>query len=626
MKNFIITLLFIISIATIPSCSSDISEDNKYGSIDGSVSDATTGEPVPTVRVKLTPGGNSTVTGTDGSFSFLNLEPGEYALDISKEDYKANNAKVNVRAGNSTLAHLLIERIPSIVTADRETLDFGANPSLNTLSFNIVNSSYEDLEWEIEERCDWITEIKPKSGILKYGKTEGIVVVIDRENLSQGKNKAVIVIRSSNGSSQMNVIADGTELPSLNILDATDVTMSSATLNGIITSKGIPSYTERGFVYSQESMPTLENTIKKLSCALTDQNEFSYNLTELEVDKTYYARAYAINSAGTSYSSNEIMFKTEKSLPSLKISDVTNITPSSATLNGEILSAGSPKYKEIGFVYSKDAQPTLEKTIEKLQCQVNNNKLFSYNITDLTYDQTYYIRAYAINDIGTAYSSNELSFKTIIITPQVNTLDLENIDVSGCTATFRGSILNVGEPAYTERGFVYGTMPEPTINDSKVIAEGSGEIGNFSKYVTNLPKTNYYVRAYATTPAGTTYGEEKIVSTEWIEIPSLGIAVQAKDLGKGDWDTANALCKNSKLGGYTDWRLPTKEELIVICSNKDNIGGFENGSTYWSSTQGDIQSSHYGVFFSMSEDRNGDCHSLTDTYPYNVRAVRTIAK
>ena len=388
MKQLTIIFMFLLGIYAASSCSSDISEENKYGSIAGSVSDATTGEPVPTVRVKLTPGGNSTVTGTDGSFNFLNLEPAEYTLDISKEGYKANSAKVNVRIGAPTSAHLLIERIPSIVKADRETLDFGDNQSLNTLSFNIVNSGYEKLDWNIEEHCEWITEINPSSGELDYGKTAGIVVVIDRELLNAGENKAVIVIKSSDGSSQMNVVAIKMEekLPSINTLAATNIKSTSATLQGEIVDKGVPEYTERGFVYSLEQMPTVESTIKKLSCPVNEKNEYSYDISGLECDRTYYVRAYAINSKGISYSSNEVMVNTVRTLPSLKVSEITNITPSSATLNAEIINEGSPSYKERGFVYSQNIEPTLETTIAKVKCPLNEEQIFSHHIYGLTYN------------------------------------------------------------------------------------------------------------------------------------------------------------------------------------------------------------------------------------------------
>ncbi len=527
MKKFLYLLSVIACMVAVTSCASDLNDTPDHGSIDGSVSDRTTGEPVGTVNVIIQPVGAATVTGSDGSFRFEYLEEGSYTIEINKEGYKSSSSKVYVKNGDPTKAHLLIERIPAIVTADRETLDFGDNQTLNTLSFNIVNSSYENLEWEIEERCDWITEIKPDKGTLAYGKTQGIMVVIDRDELNAGENKSVIVIRSSQGTSQMNVTAVGAErsLPTLNTLPVADVTSSTAVFNGEILDGGTPAYTERGFVYSLTANPTIDNTIAKLTCTVTSDKQFSFKAAELKHSTTYYVRAYAINAAGV------------------------------------------------------------------------------------------------------AYSTNEVKFTTNMPVPEVTTLDVSNADLEGGTATFRGEVTFVGDPAYIERGFVYGTLPEPTVNDNVIVANGSGEKGVYSKYVTGLPKTTYYVRAYAKTTTVTVYGEDKMVSSEWMEIPSAGIAVQRQDLGTGLWATADAMCENSTLGGYTDWRLPTKDELMVLYNNREKIGGFKtNGNTlsevsYWSSTFYGGSHYYYVNFY------NGNLSTAQhNVYNFNVRAVRTLSK
>lgn len=129
------------------SCSENVEELLK-GSINGSVSDGTTGEPVPVVNVSLSPGGKSTVTGSDGSFSFENLDTGEYSITLQKEGYESAREDITVKLGDPTMAHLLIERIPAALTADKTLLDFGEN--LVTLSFKIVNTGYSDLAYKVE--------------------------------------------------------------------------------------------------------------------------------------------------------------------------------------------------------------------------------------------------------------------------------------------------------------------------------------------------------------------------------------------------------------------------------------------------------------------------------------------
>ena len=55
----------------------------------------------------------------------------------------------------------------------------------------------------------------------------------------------------------------------------------------------------------------------------------------------------------------------------------------------------------------------------------------------------------------------------------------------------------------------------------------------------------------------------------------MNIGVQSKDIGAGPWESVNSMCKNSRVGGLNDWRLPTKDELIYLYTNRKEIGGFK---------------------------------------------------
>ena len=820
-------------------CSSDAVEETTTGDIAGSVADRTTGDPVATVNVTLSPGGRSTVTGSDGSFSFVNLSPGSYTVGIRKEGYSSDSSKVRVTAGLQAPAHLFIERIPAIVTADRTELDFGENTSLNTLSFGIVNSSYEDLSWQIEHDCKWIKEIRPDSGVLKLGKTETIVVIIDREQLASGDNETVIVVRSTNGRAEVKIKTIGTErhAPKLNTLAATDITSSTGTLHGEILDAGLPNYTERGFVYSLNSMPTFDNILAKLTAPVTENNTYSYNLRGLTLGETYYVRAYAINSVDTAYSANEINFTTISSQPKVSIAGVSdinitkgsatfkgtiedagdpayfergfvygtihnptlndtkirvngtgvgefsaditglqlderyylrayalskigepeqtiysdneiqfalsstapivstqavsdlNISAGSATFNGTIESIGNPAYIERGFVYGLTSNPTINDTkvtvsgtgigtfsavIRDLQLDQKyyvrayaNSKVgdniktvysseqvsFTYaatkpqvsiqaaedvdvgmgeaslfgsiisvgdpaytecgfvyalwsnptlndsekaivtksgtgvfrtRITGLSLEKTYYVRAYATNLAGTAYSS-QITVSTKATLPQVETLEAADVDISTGTAMLRGNIVNAGSPTYSECGFVYSTIAtDPTINDNKIVCSASGATGSFSVYTTELPANKtVYIRAYATNRGGTVYGKTTALGPEWIALPTAGIVVQRKDIGRGTWGTVKSMCENSVIGGKTDWRLPTKDELMVLYNERNYIGGFTttpgNYNRYWSSSSSG-SNYHYTISF-----YSGEIYEIKESDFYqSARCVRTL--
>jgi hypothetical protein len=57
-------------------------------------------------------------------------------------------------------------------------------------------------------------------------------------------------------------------------------------------------------------------------------------------------------------------------------------------------------------------------------------------------------------------------------------------------------------------------------------------------------------------------------------------------LGNHTWSTAPSAARNHRGGGYSDWRLPTKDELNLIYQNlrAKNIGNFGDGY-YWSSLE-----------------------------------------
>ena len=204
-----------------------------------------------------------------------------------------------------------------------------------------------------------------------------------------------------------------------------------------------------------------------------------------------------------------------------------------------------------------------------------------------------------------------------------------------------GEIVFAGDPAFTERGFVYSSsFPNPTVDDpesstTKKVVSGTSTL--FSANIDNLThEVTYHVRAYATNANVTVYGESVEFSTadpnaNIISIPTLGLMIQKYDISSGaDWSTAKSLCQNSTVGGYTDWRLPTKGELQSLYSyavsvnwNTNSVGYFYHNSSagscsYWSSSE----SGSYN--YSAVNMSNGSTSSVYYNNTYRVRAVRNL--
>ena len=288
---------------------------------------------------------------------------------------------------------------------------------------------------------------------------------------------------------------------------------------------------------------------------------------------------------------------------------------------------------EIGFYYSTSTPVSngiKVKTNDGIGSSYSQN--FQVNVPDLM-PGSYYVQAYAKNSYGTAFGD----IKTFVISsdPFVKTLAATNVMQN--TATLNGEIVFAGNPAFTERGFVYSrSFTNPSIDDpesstTKKVVSGTSTL--FSANIDNLTNNvTYHVRAYVTNANGTVYGESVEFKTadpnvNIISIPTLGLMIQKYDISSGaDWSTAESLCQNSTVGGYTDWRVPTKGELQSLYSyavsvnwNVNSVGHFYHNSSAGSCIYWGDGNNYYGVDMS-----DGSVAAYYSSATLRVRAVRNL--
>lgn len=582
------------------SCAKNIEDGKGAGDIVGIVYDNSVGEPIPVAKVSLKEIGKTAVTGTDGSYSFTGVEAGEYTITVTKKGYNDGSNTVTVKADSKVQCDILMERIPAYVTADKEELNFGDNESLVTLSFNIVNASYENLSWHIEydkSSLSFISEVSPESGMTAFGKTASIVVKIDRDKLKAGENLSTLVIVSDNGdgSSEVLLKAIGKEKAkaTLNITGVSDIKSSSATVSGQITFAGTPAYTERGFVYSTNSNPTVEASIQRITVPVNSTNTFSYTLTNLTLGQKYYVRAYAINSVGTAYSSNQESFTTVASAPKVSMLSVDQVDAyaKTAMLHGSVDQLGDPAYSEKGFVYCEDrSTPTINDTYVKVTGEGLGT--FETKISNLTLGKTYYARAYARNEAGVVYSSTAQSFSMNATLPTLSIRQTSDIDIIALTATFTGSVDNIGIPAYTEKGFVYSNVNTmPTLENSLSVLVPGTQSGVFSTPIRNLSKNaTYYVRAYAKSAGGVSYSSvtsfstnEVYASVATLEPTNIDIDTETAILRGRIDDIGNPAYTERGFVVSTQFEEPTINDTKIVVSGT-GTGEFEYRLTSFSKT------------------------------------------
>lgn len=575
------------------------------GSIYGCVTDFATGEPVRNANVQLRPSGETTLTGYDGMYEFLDIQDGDYSITVQKAEYAdlVDNYVIEVKNGKRMRRDVQIEKLPSALRVvdsngeDISILNFGAEQDVTSRTFSIFNDSPQSLTWWVEENCNWIVDVKSmisnsQSGRLDAGRQEPIKVTIDRSLVGTSLKTYILNINSDNGSKELTITAgEEVELPSLTTQQVSNVTSNSVTFNGTIVNPGLPPYTERGFVYATSPQPTLNNG-NKITSAVNSQSTFSATVSGLHSDLTYYVRAYAKNTVGPAYG-NDVIFSTDDVPTAISTSAATNIGNNSARLNGTITVAGVPAYTEKGFCYGKTNNPTISNN--KVEVYGSGTGDYYYNLSGLEYQTRYYVRAYAIQKGVPVYGAT-IDFTTSWSGVQVNTSAVT--EVEAISATFNGMITNAGSPAYTERGFCYSDWSNaPTVSHNKIVANGSGTTGNFSKKVTGLSSgETYYVRAYAIQNGEIVYGS--VVNFTTVSLPIV-YTYDVTDLTASEWPVTWSVTFNGYVSSagspayvergfcYNTYSDPTYLNNKIVVSGtgtgsfSKNVTGLMDSKTYY---------------------------------------------
>jgi uncharacterized protein (TIGR02145 family) len=208
---------------------------------------------------------------------------------------------------------------------------------------------------------------------------------------------------------------------SLTTAPVSNITSNSARSGGSITDAGGAPITERGICWSESKEPTTSN--QKTVCG-SGTGDFTCELIGMKRYTVYYLRAYATNSAGTSYG-NELNFRTEAETPKLSTASIGSVTINSAKSGGSITDDGGAPIKYRGVCWSTSPNPTTSKSKTE---DGTGGGTFTSMLSGLSMGSLYYVRAYATNDGGkTGYGSNEVAFLTLLKDVEGNTYKVVRI-------------------------------------------------------------------------------------------------------------------------------------------------------------------------------------------------------
>ena len=579
MKKIILLCLTIILCCI--ACSKP--EISTLGSISGIVVDASSKNAISGVKVTLSPGGSSQLTGKDGTFSFEELESQEYTLSFTKDNYESETQKVMVRANISSNVQISLLPIQPILTVNTNVLNFGNETS--TLAIDITNTGKGVLTWNVNENIEWIS-CSPDKGETEKEKST-LVVTADRSKLEQGNYSESFVVGSNGGSATIVVSI------SVNNIKLS-VEPSELDFETLFNSKQLLlTNTATGSLRYSASSSRSWLTLSKESGSITTSDYITAVVSREGLSAGHYDANIVFSTDGGEVTVPVKMDVAVNETPTVTVESVSEIKYNSALLHGTVVSVGSDKITRYGFCWSEKTTPTIEDNFSNLG-DCSTAEAFESIAVNLKSETKYYFRAYAENSVGLVYSEKTLSFTTTGLPslPGVSTGSVENVTAN--TARAKGTLTSLGNvDKITHYGHVWGPSAKPTLEDAKF--SDLGEATATSSFVSDVSglssHTTYYIRAYATNEKGTSYGEDvsfvtskedaKVSTSEVTEIVHNaatcgGVITQTG----GHTITEKGVC-------YGKNALPTvNDSKQVATSEKDasfscRITGLEKETTYY---------------------------------------------
>jgi uncharacterized protein YegP (UPF0339 family) len=280
---------------------------------------------------------------------------------------------------------------------------------------------------------------------------------------------------------------------------ATNVSDTGATLNGMVNPNDLS--TTVTFEYGITTSYGSNVTAAQSPLAGNTNTNVSADISGLARGTKYHFRVKAENPLGVAYG-NDMEFL--KQVPTITQSGVVYLTSTTATIHS-IVNANSFS-SVVTFEYGTTTSYGQEVTPEQSPVTGNINTDLVVTLTGLTCGTTYHFRVKAENSIGINYGDDitfSLARIPVLITNSVS-------GITDTSAISGGDIIDDGCAAVTARGVQWSLSPTffcgfPPCKFSHT-NDGTGT-GSFTSNLTGLrPNTTYYVRAFATNSAGTTYG------------------------------------------------------------------------------------------------------------------------
>lgn len=328
--------------------------------------------------------------------------------------------------------------------------------------------------------------------------------------------------------------------------DASSVTASTAVLSGIVSGlSGSSSDCSYGFFYGTGQIPSVDG--QEVRVGTSHEGSYTCSLSGLTENTTYYFCAYLLIDGQYRYG-DVLSFRTNGS-NSVQTLEARTITETSAVLSGSVSGiSDSSSDCRYGFFYGTTTTPYSGG--QNIQVGSNQDGNFSYSLSGLTENTTYYYCAYLLVDGKYTYGV----VRTFTTAKSYSIQTLKAINVKESSVVLSGSVSGIsGSSSNCQYGFYYGIGSKPYENGQSVHV-GSNTDGNYTYSLTGLKdNTTYYYCAYLSVDGAYFYGEVQSFTTEKKkdeitpgQMVDLGLSVKW-----ASWNVG-ASCPE-ETGGYYTW-------------------------------------------------------------------------
>jgi uncharacterized protein (TIGR02145 family) len=418
-------------------------------------------------------------------------------------------------------------------------------------------------------------------------------------------------IKYFNGTSWMALSATASaSTPSVTTVSVPSQTLLavSCSVNSNISNQGGSAIIQSGILYSNAPFFNKESATQ-INYSTPGVGSYTITLTGLSVSTNYYVRSFATNSQGTSLG-NMISFTTPllAALPTVETNSISSITQTTAIGGGNVTAPGGTVVTARGVCWGTSSNPTIA---NNFTTNGSGAGAYTSNLSGLTANTTYYVRAYATNSNGTTYG-NEVIFASVTT--------FTDIDGNIYNAIQIGNQTWMKENLKTTKYSNGNTIP----NISDNTAWSAQTTGAYCWYNNSITNKNPYGALYNfytvadnrnLCPAGwhVPTDEEWAILTTFLG--GTGIAGgKLKETGTAHWTTPNTGADNSS--GFTALGGGYREGGTSLFAHFGTYGD------WWSASESDeTNASDWGIDYQKTGVYSGPCDKKDG---YSVRCLRDL--